>query len=44
MLGAACREFSPTGIVLDRNGPVLFSDPERHFRQLAVLLRGPRKF
>jgi PAS domain S-box-containing protein len=29
------REFSPGAVVLDQNGPVLFSHPERHFHQLA---------
>ncbi len=37
-LGAGTpRDVSPCGTVLDRNGPLLFSRPERHFTYLATV-------
>ena len=32
--GGTPRNFGPCGTVLDRNGPLLFSSPERHFKYL----------
>ena len=33
--GGTPREFGPCGTVLDRNAPLLFARPERHFKYLA---------
>ena len=35
--GGMARNFSPSGTVLDREVPLLFSHPERHFTDLAMV-------
>jgi PAS domain S-box-containing protein len=35
--GGTPRNFGPCGTVLDRNAPLLFSHPERHFQYLAPI-------
>jgi GAF domain-containing protein len=35
--GGTPREFGPCGTVLDRNAPILFRHPERHFGYLAPI-------
>jgi len=41
--GHVPKESSPSGLVLERNRPVLFCHPERHFQQLARLSPPPEE-